>query len=294
MGSCFSSKIGNKLSQSKFKALSNPFGTIYNPHSIFKLLNNEANADDTIESQGVHYHWDTHGEISGLKDQEVVGYFAEKMDECQTCLKHAKWLIITLGTAIVYEIENEKIVANCHKIPAKHFKKRFLNQKEIIHQFETLHAYLKDINAGIKIIFTVSPVRHIRDGLIENNRSKAILIDSIHQIVNQNENVSYFPSYEMLIDELRDYRFYAEDMIHPSDEATKYIWNQFVDTYCDEETVKFLTEWQQMQSAISHRPFQSRSLAHQSFLKTTLKKLEKLNEKVDVSVEIEQVKRQII
>ncbi|WP_425391765.1 GSCFA domain-containing protein [Ekhidna sp.] len=294
IGSCFSNEVGEKLSQAKFKTISNPFGTIYNPHSIFKLLENDSDKLNVIESQGVYYHWDAHGAISGLTEEETSKRFENQVNQTQNFLKQARWLIITLGTAIIYEIDDKKIVANCHKVPAKYFKKRFLTQKEIISKFESLHAYLKDINPKLQIIFTVSPVRHIKDGLVDNNRSKAILIDSIHQIVDQHDSISYFPSYEILIDELRDYRFYTEDMIHPSTQAIEYVWNRFVDTYCDEVTVKFLEEWKQIQSAINHRPFQPHSISHQSFLKTTLKKLEKLNEKVDVSVEIKQVKSQII
>lgn len=294
IGSCFSNEIGERLTQSKFQGFLNPFGTIYNPYSIFKLLKNEAEKDNLVESQGIHYHWDAHGTISGLSEAETSKNFENQAEKTQDFLKQSKWLIITLGTVIVYEVDDKKIVANCHKVPANHFKKRFLTQKEILHQFESLHAYLRDINTDLNIIFTVSPVRHIKDGLVENNRSKAILIDSIHQIVDQHNNVSYFPSYEILIDELRDYRFYAEDMIHPSSQASNYIWEKFCETYLDTETTSFIKEWNSLQSAIHHRPFQSQSSAHQTFLKTTLKKLEILSEKVDVSVEIKQVKSQII
>lgn len=289
-GSCFSDEVGGKLTQSKFKALSNPFGTIYNPHSIFKLLANAVEKNHLVESQGVHYHWDTHGSISGLSAQECSQLFEDRMKETQAFLKQTKWLIITLGTSIAYERNNE-IVANCHKVPQAQFNKRFLSQKEIIEQFASLYA---NLDPDLLIIFTVSPVRHIRDGLVENNRSKAILIDAVHQIVADYENVQYFPSYEILIDELRDYRFYSEDMIHPSQQAIDYVWKRFSETYFDEDTRSFIKDWSKVKSAIDHRPFQPHSESHQKFLQSTLKKLQALNEKVDLSVEMEEIKNQLI
>jgi len=291
IGSCFSNEIGTKLAQSKFNELSNPFGTIYNPYSIFKLLKNEVDDNRIIESQGVFYHWGTHGSISGLSKTETRKLFNQKNQETQAFLKKAKWLVITLGTAIVYEHKQAGIVANCHKIPSSHFQKRFLGQKEIMDQFASLHTRL---NPNLNILFTVSPVRHIRDGLVENNRSKAILIDSIHQLVRDYENVHYFPSYEILIDQLRDYRFYAEDMVHPSPQATGYIWGRFGEAYFDAESKTFVKEWEKLRSALDHRPFHPGSPRHQQFLKATLRQLEKWNEKVDMRVEREQIKKQIL
>ncbi|MEQ9008774.1 MAG: GSCFA domain-containing protein [Ekhidna sp.] len=293
MGSCFSDKIGDYLSENKLQCLSNPFGTIYNPHSIFRLLSNSSEANNVIESQGVHYHWDAHGEVSGLSETETITLFEKRNKQTQTFLKNCKWLIITSGTAIVYENQVGNIVANCHKVPAKDFKKRFLNQDEITQQFASLHSYLNDINTDLNIVFTVSPVRHIRDGLIENNRSKAILIDAVHNITSQYKNTSYFPSYEIVMDELRDYRFFKTDRIHPTEEATEYVWNRFMETYFDEETKSFIQEWSKLKTAINHRPFQPESASHQVFLKSTLEKLQKLNEKVDLSVEIAKVRQQL-
>lgn len=293
LGSCFSDEIGSKLTDNKLQSLSNPFGTIYNPYSIFKLIANKAKANDIIESQGVYYHWDAHGEISGLSGAETISFFEKRNNETQTFLEKCKWLIITLGTAIVYENQAGHIVANCHKVPAKNFKKRFLNQDEITKQFASLHSHLLDINPLLNIVFTVSPVRHIRDGLIENNRSKAILIDAIHIITSQHKNTYYFPSYEIVMDELRDYRFFKTDRIHPTEEATDYVWNQFIQTYFDSEAKDFLQEWSKVKAAIHHRPFQPKSASHQAFLKSSLGKLQKLNEKVDLSVEIAQVRQQL-
>ena len=291
IGSCFSDEIGEKLTQSKFKVLSNPFGTIYNPYSIFRLLKNEAEKNDLVESQGVYYHWDSHGVVSGLSKAEASALFENRVNETQAFFKQTKYLVITLGSAIVYEVDNQKIVANCHKVPQSQFSKRFLSRKEITEQFASLYVNLVP---DLHIIFTISPVRHIRDGLVENNRSKSILINAVHEIVETYENVSYFPSFEIVMDELRDYRFFKPDMIHPSDEAIHYVWKRFIETYFDEESKTFLEEWGKLTAAIRHKPFQPKSNSHQQFIKSTLSKLEKLNQKVNVSVEIEQLKKQLL
>ena len=294
LGSCFSDEIGQRLSESKFKVVSNPFGTIYNPHSILDVLTDKIEDEDVVESQGVFFHWDAHSILSGISEADLIKKVEQAKIETQAFLKEAKWLIITLGTAIIYELSNGKVVANCHKVPSKSFKKRFLKQEEITDQFEGLINHLRVINPDMQILLTVSPVRHIRDGLIENNRSKSILIDVVHSLVETHHNVGYFPSYEILIDELRDYRFYADDMVHPSKQSIDYVWESFMATYFDEDTQDLQKEWQKLKSALNHRPFHPETEKHQKFLASTLQKLETLNEKLDVSVEIEQIRSQII
>ncbi len=197
MGSCFSHEIGSKLTHSKFSSISNPFGTIYNPYSIFKLLQNKLDNQELIKSQGVYFHWDAAGSISDISKNKTSELFNQKRKDSQEFLKKTKWLIITLGTSIIYELADGRIVGNCHKIPDKKFKKRFLQQEEILHQFYGLYEYLDRINPNIQIVFTVSPVRHIKDGLIANNRSKSILLDAVHRLEEAFECVSYFPSYEI-------------------------------------------------------------------------------------------------
>ena len=294
MGSCFSDEIGSHFAENKFECLSNPYGTIYNPYSIFKLLADQVPSENTIESQGVFYHWDAHGTISGLTKEEVVTAFDQKRKQTQAFLATTNRLIITLGTAYIYVLKDGSIVANCHKVPASYFKKRLISQEEIVEQFAQIHSCLSKTNPNLNILFTVSPVRHIRNGLIDNNRSKAILIDAIHSMVSKYDNVNYFPSYEILIDELRDYRFYQSDMVHPSPEAIGYVWKKFVASFFDEASKNFLEEWGRLKVAINHKPFQAKSALHQKFLKSTLGKLEKMNEKVDMSVEIEQLKNKIL
>ncbi|MEO1255623.1 MAG: GSCFA domain-containing protein [Bacteroidota bacterium] len=293
IGSCFSDEIGSRLSQSKFNTLRNPFGTVYNPYSIFKLLFNDL-SEDFVSHEEIYLHWDTHGAISGLSKNKLFKVLEDKRRQTQSYLENGKWLVITLGTAIVYELKKGRIVANCHKVSADHFTKRFLSKQEIVNQFKLLNEKLYQTNPHLNIVFTVSPVRHIKDGLIENNRSKAILIDAVHEIVHENSQTSYFPSYEILIDELRDYRFYAKDMAHPSDQAIDYVWQQFKKTYLDPETQQLTNDLAKLISAVEHRPFHPTSNGHQRFLKNTLQKLQQMNEKLDVNVEIEQIRSQII
>lgn len=295
VGSCFSDIIGDQLQRSKFRVLSNPLGTVYNPISIFKALRGSIDQDNVIESHGVWYHWDAHGGVSGLSKEQVTTEVQKRQANAQLVLSKAKKLIITLGTATVYRLlESGEVVANCHKVDARRFKKELLSAEEIVSDWHKTHKTLLDINPGIEVIFTVSPVRHVRDGLIENNLSKAILLQAAHEIVGSDENNSYFPSYEILIDELRDYRFFSSDLIHPSVEAIKYIWEKFMHCYFDKETQDFVAEWGKILAALSHRPFQPKSEAHQLFLKNTINKLEHYKNSVDVSKELEALHNQLI
>lgn len=293
-GSCFSDEIGELLLVNKFTSFSNPFGTIYNPISIFKLLRNESVGNHITESQGVFYHWDCHGQISGLTQSEAQHSFSEQLNESNDFLKKSNWLIITLGTSIVYRLKStNQIVANCHKIPSSEFHKEFLSTEEIIDDFNKTFNYLRNQIPNLNVILTVSPVRHVKDGLIENNLSKSILLAAVHDIVLGQDKVSYFPSYEIVIDELRDYRFYKKDMIHPSEEAVEYVWNRFAETYFDQETTNFLKEWSKIKSALQHKPFQPGSSKHQQFLSNTLDQLDKLNDLIDTSVEKEMIQKQL-
>ncbi len=293
MGSCFSDEIGKNLSENKFNVLSNPFGTIYNPQSIFRLIADDISENRIIQSQDVFYHWDAHGTISSLEADETDALFQQKRLGLQTYLQTTNWLVITVGTALSYEHKEFGVVANCHKVTPSSFTKRLLNRSEIIDEFHKMHEHLHSINPKMKIIFTVSPVRHIKDGLIENNRSKAILLDTLHSICEMHDDVKYFPSYEILVDELRDYRFYESDLIHPSKVAIEYIWKRFYQTYFNNESIDTLTEWNKIKASLNHKPFQPQSPAHQTFLKSTMERLIELNKKIDVNDEIVQIKDQI-
>ncbi len=294
MGSCFSDEIGSRLLSNKFNALSNPFGTIYNPLSFFKALKGELDPKNIVEVDGVYRHWDCHGEIAGLSEDELEKLLSDRLQQSKDQLSKAKWLVITFGTAFAYRLKStSELVANCHKVPQSQFTKELLSTKVITKEFERLYAFLKGTNPSLQILLTVSPVRHVRDGLSENNLSKAILIQSAHELAEEHKDVQYFPSYEILIDELRDYRFYKLDRVHPTDEAVDYIWRTFAGTYFDTEALDFLKQWEKIRSAINHRPFHPASEKHQQFLKATLKQLDALNELVDVRVEREILEQQL-
>ncbi|MEM6643397.1 MAG: GSCFA domain-containing protein [Bacteroidota bacterium] len=295
IGSCFSNEIGQKMSNSKFKVINNPFGTIFNPHSIFKILSGKIDHNDTVESDGVYYHWDAHGEVSALKMDELKTLTKRKTYESYEFVQKAKWLIITFGTAWVYRYRKSgEIVANCHKVPNNEFYKELLTIEEIADAFRSFKRDLTSTNPYINIVLTVSPVRHIKEGILENNRSKSRLIESVHDMVDRFENVAYFPAYEIMNDELRDYRWYNADLVHPSAQAINYIWEKFGESYFDDETRSYLSRWNAIQDSLNHRPFQPRTKSHQAFLKATLKNLESLNKKVDVNEEIKWVRSQLI
>ena len=295
VGSCFSENIGQRLQQNKFGVLANPFGTIYNPVSIFKLL--DVNAPDTskfVEVGGQWYHLDFHSQFTG-RDQKTLETVLElKLKEVSEYLTQVQTVFITLGTAYVYEwLESGEVVANCHKIPQKQFRKRMLSIEEMKESFEKLKMNLTKVKPGLQFVFTVSPVRHIKDGIAENQLSKSLLRTLCHEL-SQHNQVSYFPAYEIMMDDLRDYRFYKSDMIHPSEMAEDYIWNKFQITYMSDQTRKVLNEWGKIQAALSHRSFNPESANHQKFLRGQDKKLDVFSEYFDIEQERAFLQRQMI
>lgn len=294
IGSCFSDEIGGKMKEAKLNTICNPFGTVYNPYSIFKILSGKIDHNEIIESHGVHYHWDAHGEVSALKEEDLKKLTKQKIYESYEFVQKAKWLIITFGTAWVYRYRKTgEIVANCHKVPSNEFFKELLTIEDIADSFRSFKRDLTSTNPYINIVLTVSPVRHVRDGLVENNRSKARLLESIHDMVDRFENVAYFPAYEIMYDQLRDYRFYNSDLVHPTPQAIDFIWERFSETYFDKETISFLEKWKNIQASLNHKAFQPQSASHQTFLKGILKEMEVLGKKVDLSNEIKKVKSQL-
>jgi hypothetical protein len=295
MGSCFAENMGDVLKEYKFNVLSNPFGTIYNPVSLSELLMDDLLPEATVKQKGIYYHWQMHGQVSALSEEELKGIVQEKRNTFQEALQSANWLILTLGSAYAYRIKSTgQLVANCHKVPQTTFTKELLSVEEMSRKLIDIIEWLSSHKSKLKIILTVSPVRHVRDGLIESNRSKARLIESAHLLCDTSEIVSYFPAYEILIDELRDYRFYSKDRVHPSDEAIEYVWKRFEETYFDNETSQFIKNWSQIRSALNHRPYHPESPEHQSFLRATIDKLNALAGQVDVSTEVSLLERQLL
>ncbi|HKZ36527.1 MAG TPA: GSCFA domain-containing protein, partial [Chryseolinea sp.] len=247
-----------------------------------------------VQRNDVFLNYDFHSELSSLDMNNLQGQLKIIIEATNSFLTKAQWLIITYGTAWAYERnDTAEIVANCHKMPQGEFTKVLLTQKKILESFEGMFEGLKAINPDIKIILTVSPVRHLKDTLELNSVSKSILRTACHTLTEQYKDVDYFPAFEIMMDDLRDYRFYKPDMIHPSEIAEEYIWQKFSEKYFDGKLKAFLIRWKEIQSALAHKPFHPSSTAHQQFLRETLKKLEELKSVVNVDQEIEVVKSEI-
>ena len=282
MGSCFSINIGSKLSQDKFQTLINPFGTLYNPHSISKNLinsleSNELAQDYIITNDGLYKHYDYHGEIYADTQSGLQNKISIQQDLTKDYIAQASHVFITLGTAFIFERDSDqKIVANCHKQNAKYFNRRLLTIAEIEKDLIAMVKSVININSDIHIVLTVSPIRHLRDGMIENNRSKALLITACHQVADSIKHLSYFPSYELIMDDLRDYRYYESDLLHPNDMGIDYIYEKFQQCYFSDDTSVLQKEIMDLIKATQHRPFHKTSEKHQVFLKKVYKTLQKM------------------
>jgi len=300
MGSCFALTIGNKLTKYKFKCLVNPFGTLYDPLSIFRWLTytmtNTLPSDDTYQKHNeIFCNLETHSSFSALSEQEVRLKIEGSTGLLRDKLLSADWLILTLGTSFIHQYKaTEKPVANCHKIPAKQFDQRLLTIEEVICSWDKVMNLIMKHRPNLNIMFTVSPVRHLRYGLVNNSVSKALLRLFCHQASLKYTHVFYYPAFELMIDDLRDYRFYSEDLLHPSSMATEYIWEHFSRTFFNQQTLTFVTKWTSILKALQHKPFIPSSKSHQVFVKKLIEDLNELEEYIDVSGELAQMKKQLI
>ena len=272
LGSCFSENIGNKLKYYKFSSVQNPFGILFHPKAIESLLENAINAEEFTEedifnsNEGWH-SFAAHSQLSSTSQEKTLQKLNQAIKITQKQLVKSTHIIITLGTSWVYRhIASDTVVANCHKIPQKEFLKELLSIEDIAESLESMIALVRDVNPNIQFIFTVSPVRHLKDGFIENQRSKAHLISAIHQVISPRKRIFYFPSYEIMMDELRDYRFYAGDMIHPNQTAIHYIWEQFLGSWISEFAIETMSLVDSIQKRLQHRAFNPNSSKHQKFL----------------------------
>jgi lysophospholipase L1-like esterase len=273
LGSCFSENIGNKLSYYKFQSNQNPFGILFHPIAIENLItraiNNIRYTEKEVTFNNERWHClDAHSSLSSSNKKELLADLNSGLSATKEQLTAATHIIITLGTSWVYKhIKTGATVANCHKIPQKKFSKELLSVAEVSQSLASSIALIRTVNTKASITLTVSPVRHLKDGFIENTRSKAHLIAGIHAVVHPINNIYYFPSYEIVMDELREYRFYGEDMLHPNKIAITYIWGKFTSTWFSEETLATMLEVETIQKGIAHRPFNENSKQHLHFLK---------------------------
>ena len=287
VGSCFTEQIGNKLYRDKFTVMENPHGILFNPASIAKAV--VSYIDKKVYEPGDLFYnnelwasWDHHTRFSNINKEKALNSINSSQEKASLFIHEADWLLLTLGSAFVYETksgnnEYDTVVANCHKIPADTFNRRLLETGEIINLLAGMIDKLKSANEGVKIIFTISPVRHLREGFIENNRSKAALIQAVHSLVNNND-ILYFPAYELVMDDLRDYRFYAEDMVHPNYAATNYVWEKFVAACIDEPSQQLMKEIDVIVTAKNHKAFNPTSQQHKKFLEMNLEKVKRLQQ----------------
>ena len=283
MGSCFSEHIGDKLIERKFDVNLNPFGILYHPltisSAIDRMLENKPFVSDELKFEEDRYvSFYHHGKFNHSDQQTMLNNINDAFTKGREQLLIADFLFITWGTAFGYfhKDDDNNIVANCHKIPGNKFKKQLSDTSEIIQEYQKLFDRINKINPKIKIIITISPVKHLKDGLIDNNISKSVLLLAAHQLKNEFKNSSYFPAYELIHDDLRDYRFYAKDMAHPSEEAVEYVWDFFKKTYWDNATTELNKKIENILNALNHRPLHPENEAHKVFIESIKNKVEDL------------------
>lgn len=295
MGSCFTEHMSKQLNLFKFPILENPNGILFNPvsiaQSIIAYIENKNYAEEALFYFNELWNsWDHHSRYSHPDKATALRLMNQSQAEAHAWLQQTDWLIITLGSAFVYETIDTPsgsfhagkrrcpVVANCHKVPANRFRKRLLSTQEVLSTLDQIRYRLLQFNPRIKFMYTVSPVRHSRDGLIENNKSKATLILAVHQMVEKFDNHYYFPAYELVIDDLRDYRFYAEDMVHPNYFATNYVWEHFRAACIDPSSHAVMSDLEEINRAMKHRPFNPNSEAHRQFLTLHLHRVRALQQ----------------
>ncbi len=288
MGSCFSENIGQKLIDQKFNVDMNPFGILYNPESIansLKILLEKSvfTEADLFQDQGVWNSFAHHSRFSDTNSEVALEKINSRIQSSHNFLKKADFLMITLGTSWMYKLINSgQIVSNCHKVPAAHFDRYRLKVHEIAEAYGNLLEELWAFNPNLKVIFTVSPIRHLKDGAIENQLSKSTLLLAIDQVISKfrNRECYYFPSYELMMDELRDYRFYAEDMIHLSSVAIDYIFDRFTKSMFTVESMEIATEVLKVRKAMEHRPVNPQTVEFRKFINSSLVQIGQLSQRL--------------
>ncbi|MFN0015855.1 MAG: GSCFA domain-containing protein [Saprospiraceae bacterium] len=282
VGSCFTEHIGHRLEAGKFRTLTNPNGIVYNPVSIARSLTNLQNAGSdsknaVFEFQGLWHSWDHHGRFSHPDRETALQNLATTHTHAADFLKKTNRLLLTLGTADVFVLrETGQVVANNHKVPADRFEQRHLSVAETVDALANALLPLHTVAPDLRVVLTVSPVRHLRAGFVDNQRSKAVLTLACAELCQRLDFVHYFPAYELMLDDLRDYRFYAADMIHPSDTAVDYIWQYFAEAFFSPQTQHLLERISKITAAARHRPFHPDSPEHRAFAAQQLAYLEQL------------------
>ncbi len=286
IGSCFTEHIGKRLEELKFPVLQNPNGILFDPISVTKSINSyiepkSYNIADLFFLNELWQSWNHHSHFSGTSKLEVLANINKSQKAAHDHLAKATWLIVTFGSSFSYRLqENNQPVANCHRAPGQIFSKHLLTVDETITALRETIENLKEFNPLLQVLFTISPVRHIRDGVVENNRSKARLIEAVHKMVDMFDHVHYFPAYELVIDVLRDYRFYDIDLVHPNYAATEFVFNHFEQSFIDEQLIPVMEDIRKIINAFKHKPFHPDTEAHISFLQNSYQKVMALQKRL--------------
>lgn len=300
LGSCFAENIGGLLTESKFRIDINPFGILYNPLSISETINELLDrkvysANDLFYDHGLWHSWMHHSSFSSADRSVCLEQINSRLKQAITLIREAEVLICTFGSAWVYE-KDGKVVGNCHKQPDTLFVRRLLDVDEIVETVSTIFLRLRKMNSKIRILLTVSPIRHIKDGLHGNQISKSTLFLAIHKLQEILPDCYYFPSYEIMMDELRDYRFYSDDMLHLSSLAINYMWECFQQCYFSSSTIQIMKEWADIAKRLNHKPFNPNSENYREFLNKIVLKLGQLKRRlpyIDIKKELEQCQTQL-
>ena len=291
IGSCFAEVMASRLADHKLAVQNNPLGTLFNPFSISKLLDMALNGDlpdaaGYVERDALWFHYDFHSSLWGRSKEELAGLIQVRLQKVGQELREANWLLLTLGSAVVYEQrETGQIVANCHKMPRRLFTNYLCEIDLVRHELNRLLTLLQAENPNLQIILTVSPIRHIRDGLVLNSASKALLRVLCAELPVAFPNVYYFPAYELVQDDLRDYRFYEADLIHPNTQAHDYVFAKFAESAFSPDLRAFIAQWAPIRRAITHRPLHGSTDAHRLFLQKILQQIDTLPASIDTAAE---------
>ena len=282
LGSCFAENIAEKFSYYKFQNNVNPLGVLFHPVAILDLLsrarqNKFYTDNDVFFSNGYWQSFQAHSRLNSTSQSEILDHLNKALKLTQNQLQSASHVILTFGTAWVYKHKQSKTtVANCHKQPQSEFDKSILSVDELQDTFNSIISVLKSFNPKVTVVFSISPVRHLKDGFVENNLSKAHLMTALHSVINTTENTCYFPSYELLMDELRDYRFYKQDMVHPNQIAIDYVWDKFQTIWIHPEAIPIMQKVNNLQKGFAHKPIHPKTTAHAEFSSTLTKKAKAL------------------
>lgn len=299
IGSCFADRMGDRLLEHKFPIQVNPFGVLYNPFSIRKLLEAALNqdhslADDLFQHNGRWHSFHFHSNFSHPNREQVAETIRDSLHLVRKFLLESRVLILTFGTAWTWKRKTtQEIVANCHKVPTSEFTRELLQLNPMLLAWANTLNKLRQLNPEIQVLLTVSPIRHTREGLANNHLSKSLLRLLCHEMEQNIPQIHYFPAFEIMMDDLRDYRFYKSDLIHPNELAETYIWKCFTETFCSEETRSLNSEWEKLQRSLAHRPFNPGSTEHRDFLQKLLNRLKKMNDNLNCEAEIRQVQTQL-